>query len=375
MKRWMTALIAVTMLAVTSSAMAENEPEQKIDDATSVLQQFVNIPENSIPSALLRQAYGIAVIPSVFKIGFIGGVQRGKGVLSVRTPGGKWSDPAFITLTGGSIGFQAGVSSTDIILVFKSQRSVDRIANGQFSLGGDASVAAGPVGRSVGASTNLDFNAEVYSYSRSRGLFGGVSVQGARLGIDQDANWLFYNKAGIDAHTILQRSNESALPKAGQNFVYTLERYMPASSDKFNYDANTAGNRGQAERSQNDNAQSSNQGGYQNESEQGYGQTQPYNGGNGGVSVQQNSGDALGSTQSGYQGAGSSDYNAGGYNQNGAQGGAANGQPGPQGSQNNGQSNGQNSDQNSNGYGAGSYGNGAANDSQYNNSNTGDNGY
>ncbi|MDA3921009.1 MAG: YSC84-related protein [Salinisphaera sp.] len=302
MKRWMTALVAVMMLTVTTSALAENAPEQKLDDATSVLQQFVNIPENKIPSALLRQAYGIAVIPSVFKIGFIGGIQRGKGVLSVRTADGKWSNPTFITLTGGSVGFQAGVSSTDIILVFKSRRSVDRIADGQFSLGGDASVAAGPVGRSVAASTNLDFNAEVYSYSRSRGLFAGVSVQGARIGIDKDANWLFYNQAGIKASTILQTSNDSSLPKAGQSFVYTLQRYMPASSDQFNYGSNTNGQQDSQAPTGKTPSQSANQ-------PQGDGQTHPYDSNGGGVTVKQNSGSPAGSTPSGYQGAGSGNYN------------------------------------------------------------------
>lgn len=352
MKRWMTALIAVMMLTVSSSALAENAPEQKLDDATGVLQQFVNIPENAIPPALLRQAYGVAVIPSVFRIGFIGGVQRGKGVLSVRTAEGKWSNPAFITLTGGSVGFQAGVSSTDIILVFKSRRSVDRIADGQFSLGADASVAAGPVGRSVGASTNLDFNAEVYSYSRSRGLFGGVSVQGARLGIDQDANWLFYDQAGIKARDILDKSSQSSLPKAGQNLVYTLERYMPPSSDKFNYDADTNSSDQNAGSSANN--ASSQQNTSDNSSQQGYGQTQPYGGSddsdNSGVSVQQNSGAAVGSSDSGYQGAGSENDNAASA--------SASDNPGAGGDKTN--------DTQDSDYGGDSYGSGAANDSQSN---------
>lgn len=347
MKRWMTALIAVMMLTVSSNALAENAPEQRLDDATSVLQQFVNIPENAIPPALLRQAYGIAVIPSVFKIGFIGGVQHGKGVLSVRTDKGKWSNPAFITLTGGSVGFQAGVSSTDIILVFKSRRSVDRIADGQFSLGADAAVAAGPVGRSVGASTNLDFNAEVYSYSRSRGLFGGVSIQGARLGVDQDANWLFYDQAGIKARDILNTSSQSSLPKAGQNLVYTLERYMPPSPDKFNYGSDTSN--GDQNRSASGQKTSSQPSGEQNASQSGYGQTQAYgDSDNSGVSVQQNSGAAVGSSDSGYQGAGSENYNADGA--------APTGKPGAG-------SGADKADAAQNGdYGGGSYGSPAAND-------------
>ncbi|WP_198025137.1 lipid-binding SYLF domain-containing protein [Salinisphaera hydrothermalis] len=297
MKRWMTALAGMMLviaggLGTSSAAIAGSDQAQKLDDATSVLQQFVNIPENKIPSALLRQAYGIAVIPNVLKIGFIGAGEHGDGVLSVRTADGKWSDPTFISLAGGSIGFQAGVSSTDIILVFKTQRSIDRIANGQFSLGADASVAAGPIGRKVSASTNGDFDAEVYSYSRSRGLFGGVSLSGAHIAIKKDWNWLYYNKPGISAHTLLMRDSND-LPPSGKRFVYTLNQYMPASNDHFHYDSNTQGSNG------NSGNGASNDSGYTGagsnadnaSNQQGYGQTRPYNGGSGsGVTVQQNGG-------------------------------------------------------------------------------------
>lgn len=309
MKRWMTALAGLVIviaggLTTSSAAIASSDPAQKMDDATSVLQQFVNIPENKIPSALLRQAYGIAVIPSVLKIGFIGAGEHGDGVLSVRTADGKWSDPTFISLTGGSIGFQAGVSSTDIILVFKTQRSIDRIANGQLSLGADASVAAGPVGRKVGASTNGDFNAEVYSYSRSRGLFGGVSLSGAHIGIKKDWNWLYYNQSGISARTLLTRDSGN-LPKSGQRFVYTLNQYMPSSKDQFHYDSNVGGSNGNTGgNGSNDKGSSgadSNAGAQTNQNQQGYGQTAPYNGGSngGGVTVQQNSGANGGSNADG----------------------------------------------------------------------------
>ena len=305
MKRWMTVLAGLMIMIVgglttSNAAVAYSDQAQKMDDATSVLQQFVNIPENKIPSALLRQAYGIAVIPSVLKVGFIGAGEHGDGVLSVRTADGKWSDPTFISLSGGSVGFQAGVSSTDIILVFKTQRSIDRIANGQFSLGADASVAAGPVGRKVGASTNGDFNAEVYSYSRSRGLFGGVSLSGAHIGIKKDWNWLYYNQSGISARTLLTRDSGN-LPQSGQRFVYTLNQYMPSSSDHFHYDSNVGGSNNSGSNGSGNNGSTdsgyngagSNAAGTQsNQSQQGYGQTAPYNGGsNGGVTVQQNGGD------------------------------------------------------------------------------------
>lgn len=333
MKRWMTALAGMMLviaggLTTSNAAVASSDQAQKMDDATSVLQQFVNIPENKIPSALLRQAYGIAVIPSVLKVGFIGAGEHGDGVLSVRTADGKWSDPTFISLTGGSVGFQAGVSSTDIILVFKTQRSIDRIANGQFSLGADASVAAGPVGRKVGASTNGDFDAEVYSYSRSRGLFGGVSLSGAHLAIKKDWNWLYYNDSGISARTLLTRDS-SSLPQSGKRFVYTLNQYMPSSNDHFHYDSNTRGSSGNT-----NNNNGSTDSGYtgagsnanagNSSNQQGYGQTRPYNGGSSnGVTVQQNGG---GNTSGGTNADGTSDYSGnygnGSYNnqQNGSTG-------------------------------------------------------
>lgn len=286
MKQWITAFVAaVALLATTTGALAASEQAQKLDDATTVVRQFVDIPENAIPPALLGQAYGIAVIPSVFKAGFILGGRHGKGVLSVRTADGSWSNPTFISLTGGSIGWQAGASSSDIILVFKTQRSIDKIANGQVNLGADAAVAAGPVGRSAGASTNLGFDAEVYSYSRARGLFAGVSLEGGKISIDREANWLFYDKAGIDAYTILRNSNESALPQAGQKFVYTLDRYMPASAD-FDREAATRG----TSMDSHNNGNNGN-GGNPQQDDYSRGQAVPYDSGNG-VEVRQGNYDA-----------------------------------------------------------------------------------
>ncbi|GAB3677345.1 lipid-binding SYLF domain-containing protein [Salinisphaera aquimarina] len=318
MKQWMTALLAtVTMLATSSAALAASEQEQKLDDATTVVRQFVDIPENAIPPALLGQAYGIAVIPSVLKVGFVLGGRRGKGVLSVRTADGSWSNPTFVTLTGGSIGWQIGASSSDIILVFKTQRSIDKIASGQISLGADAAVAAGPVGRSAGAATNLGFDAEVYSYSRARGLFAGVSLEGGKIGIDRDANWLFYDKAGIDALSILRSNNHSAIPQPGQRFVYTLDRYMPASDD---FDR-AAATQGTSMESTNSGQGSSTSGSGGTSDINGRGQAQPYDSGSG-VTVQQGNYDAQdndgasggnnNNQNSGSQNSGSSNYGSGG---------------------------------------------------------------
>lgn len=221
-------LALALLLAIPLGAMAG--PPEKLDTARSVLKDFIEIPENAIPPALLRDAYGIAVVPSVVKLSFIVGGRRGTGVMAVRRDNGKWSNPSFVSLTGGSIGWQAGVSSTDIILVFKSRRSIDRIARGDITLGGDASVAAGPVGRSASAATNVRFDAEVYSYSRARGLFAGVSVEGAALAIDADANAEFYGESGISAYEILGRS-ETDVPDAAGRFMETLERYLPRPAE------------------------------------------------------------------------------------------------------------------------------------------------
>lgn len=225
-KRWFVGC-ALALMLVPSAAFAGTGQIEKIKTATNVLQDFLRIPESAIPPSLLSQAYGIAVIPGMIKAGFVIGARHGTGVLAVRNKDGAWSNPVFISLTGGSIGWQLGVSSTDLILVFKSRRSIQAIANGTFTLGADASVAAGPVGRSTTAATNLTLDAEIYSYSRSRGLFLGVAIEGAVLSMDHAANAHFYNNPNISAYKILHRTGYSQLPPAGEKFITMLRRYVP----------------------------------------------------------------------------------------------------------------------------------------------------
>lgn len=220
-------LFSLAML-LPLTAQAGLSEERKAEDAAVVLRELATIPESGIPPKLLEQAYAIAVIPEVLKVGFIFGGRRGEGLLSVRTKSGKWSNPTFITLTGASIGFQIGASSTDLILVFKSRESIDRITSGKITLGADVSIAAGPVGRTAEASTDIRFQAEAYSYSRTRGLFAGVSAEGASLQIDDTSNADFYNNAKIGPHEILNTTNRNAMPGAGRDFVRTLDRFSPA---------------------------------------------------------------------------------------------------------------------------------------------------
>lgn len=168
-------------------AWAQGKYLSKTEDAIEILNQLTEIPEDGIPEKLLQSAEGIAVIPDVVKAGLVFGGRFGKGLLSVRREDGSWSHPIFITLAGGSIGFQAGVQSTDVILVFKTRRSIEGIVKGKFTLGADAAVAAGPVGRNAQAATDAQLKAEIYSYSRSRGLFAGLSIDGSVLQVDYDA--------------------------------------------------------------------------------------------------------------------------------------------------------------------------------------------
>jgi lipid-binding SYLF domain-containing protein len=182
------------MLAFAAPAQAGVKEDAKAQDAARVLAEIMRIPETAVPTKLFSEAHAIAVIPDVVKAGLVIGGRRGKGLISVRSADGTWSNPSFVTLTGGSVGFQAGVQSSDIILVFRSPRGVDNIVNGKFTLGADASVAAGPVGRTAAASTDAELKAEIYSYSRARGLFAGVALDGAVLSIDHKANQRAYGQ-------------------------------------------------------------------------------------------------------------------------------------------------------------------------------------
>jgi lipid-binding SYLF domain-containing protein len=179
-------IAAATLLAMTP-AHAGRKEQQRAETALQVLRQVQSTPDSNIPASLLSRAHAIAVIPSVVKVGLMIGGRRGKGLISVRQADGTWSNPAFISITGGSFGFQAGVQSADIILVFRTPRGIDNLVAGKFTLGADASVAAGPVGRQGSAATDIELKAEILSYARARGLFAGVALDGSVLGIDYDA--------------------------------------------------------------------------------------------------------------------------------------------------------------------------------------------
>lgn len=188
----MRALFTAFLLFAAASVSANTTPDERTRSATTVLKEMSAIPENSIPERLLAEAYAIAVVPDLTKAALVFGGRGGKGVISVRSTDGTWSNPNYINVGGGSWGFQAGVQKSDLILVFTSKSGVDSIIKGKFTLGADAAVAAGPVGRNVQASTDENLKAEIYSYSRSKGLFAGIALDGTVIRIDRKANETVY---------------------------------------------------------------------------------------------------------------------------------------------------------------------------------------
>jgi len=219
--RSLIAIAAIAALLSAANAGAATREEKRVGDAADVIEQLTRIPEKSVPPALLSRAYAVAVIPNVVKAAFGLGARRGKGILVIRQDDNSWSNPAFITLTGGSVGWQVGAQSTDVILVFKTRKGVDGIENGELTLGADASVAAGPVGRSTAISTDIEFQAEVYSYSRSRGLFAGLALEGAGVTMDRKANAAFYGSSSMTPERIFASSPNIA-PDIANTFVQLL---------------------------------------------------------------------------------------------------------------------------------------------------------
>ena len=201
--RLLTTLTGVALAFTAVAAHAQALEEGRLLLATQVLNDVRDSRDQGIPDRLLERAYGIAVIPDLTKIAFFAGGRRGNGVLVIRDKDGAFTNPIFVTLTGGSFGFQWGVQSTDIVLVFTTRRSVEGITGGKLTLGGDASVSAGPVGRESSAATDITFHSEVYSYSRSRGVFAGVAIDGSVISIDDDENDSFYRKKDVRAADII----------------------------------------------------------------------------------------------------------------------------------------------------------------------------
>jgi lipid-binding SYLF domain-containing protein len=189
--KFLTLPALLSVFLVMASATSVTKETERINSSATVLREFGKMKE-SIPHDLISQYQGIVILPRLINASFGIGGKLGHGVALVKMPDGRWSDPVFITLAGGSIGAQIGVQSVDLILVFRHKGALAKVKNGDFTIGGDLSAAAGPVGRSSSANTDYKLEAEVYSYSRSRGLFVGISINGSSLSIDKSANHEFY---------------------------------------------------------------------------------------------------------------------------------------------------------------------------------------
>ena len=214
--------VAITLFSLSLVAPAVLRADaDRLSDATAVLQEMAGTPDASIPKDLFAKAECVVIIPGVKKgaIGF--GGQYGRGYMACRTKGG-WSAPSGMRIEGGSVGFQIGGSSTDVILLVMSGRGVDKLLSSKFTVGADAAVAAGPLGRQASAQTDATMHAEMLAWSRSRGVFAGVSLQGSTLRTDSDENKQLYGK-DLSAREIV-RGNVAA-PAAARELMAALAKY------------------------------------------------------------------------------------------------------------------------------------------------------
>ena len=198
-------VLGLAAAAAGSAQGVSTAGTERIEKAIAAFQDILSLekPEERLPGKLLEKAQGIAIIPGVIKAAWGVGGQWGRGIVAVRDKDGRWSDPLFISLVGGSVGFQIGVQKSDIILVFKNRKNIEQVASGKLTLGADASVAAGPVGRQAEAATDWEMESEIYSYAKSKGLFAGVSIKGAAMQFDEDANAAFYGRDGVRPDDVL----------------------------------------------------------------------------------------------------------------------------------------------------------------------------
>lgn len=229
------ALCACGAGAVSPLHAQDDQLADRAKRAGEVLSELVSVPDRSPPTALMREAVCVAVVPGVVQAGFGIGGRAGYGLVSCRA-GGDWSWPTFVGLKGGSFGLQIGAQSADVVLIFMNLNAPKTIAGSSFDLGGEVSVAAGPMGRDLSASTDYRAQAEIYSYSKSKGLFAGIKIAGTKWEIDYSANKKAYASAGaLDGGTKSSvgkelNTNGAQAPSIVQPFIASLRKNVPAPS-------------------------------------------------------------------------------------------------------------------------------------------------
>jgi len=226
----MAAILSVAVVLVSAplvnelhgSPMFAGDMEKRLDAAANVLGEIMGAPDKGIPEDLLAKAACVVVVPGVKKGAFIIGAKYGRGFIVCRKPGSGWSAPAGVKVEGGSVGFQIGGSETDVVLLVMNQGAVDKLLSSKFTIGGDASAAAGPVGRTASAQTDAQMRAQLLTYSRSRGLFAGISLEGATLRPDDDANKDLYGKTSSNQDIV---HGKVAPPSAAARLLAELNKH------------------------------------------------------------------------------------------------------------------------------------------------------
>lgn len=218
-------VVAVSFLSISGTALAQdNKWTSLVEESGKVLDEIQQMPDQSIPEDLMRKCSAIAIFPNTISGGFVIGGKYGQGIMMVRdAKTGKFSPPAIFTIGGGSFGWQIGGQATDFVLLIMNRRSIDGILQGKFKLGADAAVSAGPVGRNAEASTDIQLKGGILSYSRSRGLFAGVKLEGAVIAQHWDGDKELYGKS-VSAESILNK-NAVAMPKSADAILKVLNKY------------------------------------------------------------------------------------------------------------------------------------------------------
>ena len=218
--------IAITMALPLRADSSRSDDIQRINNSAQVLQEVMNTPDKGIPQELLESAKCIAIIPATKKFAFIAGGEYGKGLVTCRTAQG-WSAPLFLTIGGGSFGLQIGGSSTDLVMIFRNRDGFDSLLSDKFKIGADATAAAGPVGRHADAATDVKMNAEILTWSRSRGIFAGISLDGAVVEPDRSGNNAMYGANGQPKEVL---SGGVHVPEAAEALVGEIARYAQAAT-------------------------------------------------------------------------------------------------------------------------------------------------